>query len=84
MCRRVYRVYQSKLLQLRPRLAALLQLALQSTQDMVERKPALPRGSHIHTHPPHPSQSNRLHWGPPPPRATPRSTVEVRRRLAGR
>jgi hypothetical protein len=55
-----------EVMKLRTRLATLLQLALQPTQDMIKCQPALPRGTDVPTvYPAHPSKTLGLHsWSP--------------------
>jgi hypothetical protein len=62
----------SKIMQLRARLPALLQLALEPTQDMIEGQPALPRGADVRAaHPSHHSEAPQRHRGSPLIRAAP-------------
>jgi hypothetical protein len=67
----------SEIMQLRTRLPALLQLALEPTQDMVKGQPALPRRADVRaahlTHPP--KTLRRLRRSPPARVGAPTATL---------
>ena len=60
-----FRETTTQRVQLRTRLPALLELALETAQDVVERQPALPRDTHVPAHTAHPLEALRLQCWPP-------------------